>query len=321
MLYWLTLSAAVHAGSTEDHAAPSTTDAAPHTTDETVPTSLKPASKSGGGKGGKKKGGKKKVGKKSAETRASPWGKAKVIATGGVGMEHFLLQEADAIVTEWDGEEDPSEAAGTDDSSGSSSTSCSGDTCETVDSEKNGVTGWSQTADIRLSFPGLGGLPAFTGPSIGWSRMSGSGKGHPNLREEAGTEGGLQGQFVQDRADYDFTIDEVTVGWLFGFKPNPNGIGFIRFRADIGYGWGTMTTTLDSDPNRPVEGAVKGMAGGFDFGFGLALGKHVQITAVPFTALDVVGLKYEDDDLFPFLTESKSRYSAFSAQLDVGVAF
>ena len=267
----------------------------------------------GSKKGGKKKGkkGGKKKGKRGGKTAGptAPWGKARVVVAGGLGYGHVITRESKET-----GQEGQFET-------GTQSSTCIGTNCTSADSNTNAATGWGSHAKAAVLFPGILGLPRMAGPKFSFSRNTGQLTGLKNRRAEDASSDSLTTSFVQDRADYALTLQQIEVGMAYASKFVPTTRWFVMVSLSGGYAWGTVDTTLESSSGETITGTVGGPSIGFDVGLGVSLGKHAHLMILPLTTPTWIALRPDNPDSFPFLTDSLAYTTTVPAKLELMASF
>lgn len=270
-----------------------------------------------GGKKKKKKGGKKQA---SKHRNSTPWAGSDVVVGGGAAFMRGFVQEAPAFRSKGDPDEDDIDRSG-----GTSSTSCTGNSCETIVDGKNGTTGWGQETAVRVVLPGVGEWPRWLGPSVAYTRKSVTTQGRSRSIEGDATSS-LQATQVSDQATYALNLNAVQAGVMLALSGGRKKVPFFWMRTELGYTWGDVVTTRTQATE--ATGTVRGMTGGFDVGVGARLGRHAQLYIAPFSSVDFMGLYIQNPASFPYLSgaesrrvEDRSSTSSFSAMAELTVSF
>jgi len=139
------------------------------------------------------------------------------------------------------------------------------------------------------------------------------------LTDESG-DGGVSSLVGTDRATYNLSLQQVELGVYGASKSRPKSPWFTCGGATIGYGWGSVDTTMKAAPRQPISGGVRGFTWSIEMGAGLSLGKHTHLAVIPLT-LDVMRLKPTDSDNFPFLDDRRPTSIVSSVRLVAMAAF
>lgn len=250
-----------------------------------------------GNRGGAKKGKKKGKGKKGRSL--SPWGRATVVVGAAAGGVAGQVRETN------NAGRDDVKADGT----------CGRDNCE----PSNTAPGFGRFAEVSLLYVGSGGQPRTGGPLVRFNRWNMSLEGAERPRPESADEAALAGD-VTDRASYAITLNQLDLGLAAAQKYKAGSPWFFYLEATGSYVQGPMTTTLDSAPQKPVDGTVSGFAWGLQFSHCLSLSKQLHVFLTPLD-LDIRYLRARDDASFPFLGDGKATLSAATAKVGVAGAF
>lgn len=251
-----------------------------------------------GNRSGAKKG-KKKTGKGKKGRSLSPWGRATVVVGAAAGGTAGQVRETNN--------------AGRDDVKVDGT--CGREHCE----PSNTAPGFGRFAEVSLLYVGSGGQPRTGGPLVRFNRWNMSLEGAERPRPESADEAAVLGD-VTDRASYAITLNQLDLGLATAQKYKAGSPWFFYLEATGSYVRGPMTTTLDSAPQKPVDGTVSGFAWGLQFSHCLSLSKQLHVFLTPLD-LDIRYLRARDDASFPFLGDGKATLSAATAKVGVAGAF
>jgi hypothetical protein len=173
---------------------------------------------------------------------------------------------------------------------------------------------------IAVYFPGrdTSTMRALFPPGIRYSYRSQTFVGRDRTAVVAS--GGLVGEAVTDRADYDLTRHSITAGMALGLGQSKRGWGGYA-PVEVGWSWGTLDARLDSNPEDPLLNSWSGVAATVGICAIRRLGKNVYISIPVLMQLSSTGKLRAGGDGLPFRGNPRVTPYPVHFGLHVGVGF